>query len=610
MGGGLVQLAVYGSQDIFLTGTPQITFFKAVYRRYTNFAIEPIMQHLIGITNFNEEMNCRIEKIGDLMSRIYIEIDIPKVDLKIRNNSMWSTNLQTAEKQYNLLKNYYSQVYNFISENSQTARNLVKLLRINNIDLDEISKIVGDEKFSKNLKTARQLLSDYVSNSQDINEISNIPEFKDIVTENRYNSLQDIKCLDVISIYKSISNTKKYCDLSDDQYDIIIKNKLLNVIQNSLYTQMYDFYIPIYNAYLIAQKKYQSIKDNSYSERYKFAWVEELGHSLIDFIEIRIGDQIIDRHTGDWMIIFNKLFIHDHHVDNYNKMIGNVKELTVFDDSIKNSYKLIIPLQFWFCRHTGLSLPLIALRYSDVIITIKLKDLSKVCYYQDDPALTSMSTVQSQYDINIVDAKLYVDYVFLDTDERKRFAKSTHEYLIETIQMNEFDDIFSEKYNANLSFSNPTKFITWFVQPNFYRENPTGTNKCQWNNYGIGIDKSISPIDMAYILINGYNITNNNGDMKFFNYMHPYWYFNHSPPDGLNVYSFSIKPTIHQPSATINLSRIDKFSILMEFIKKFINIINDEYQITKGAYMGAYTMNYNILRIMNGMAGLAFQTSH
>ncbi len=115
---------------------------------------------------------------------------------------------------------------------------------------------------------------------------------------------------------------------------------------------------------------------------------------------------------------------------------------------------------------------------------------------------------------------------------------------------------------------------------------------------------------MAYILINGYNITNNNGDTKFFNYMHPYWYFNHSPPNGLNVYSFSIKPTIHQPSATINLSRIDKFSILMEFTKKFVNIINDEYQISKGAYMGAYTMNYNILRIMNGMAGLAFQTSH
>ncbi len=245
MGGGLVQLAVYGSQDIFLTGTPQITFFKAVYRRYTNFAIEPITQHLIGITNFNEEMNCRIEKIGDLMSRVYIEIDIPKVDLKIRNDSMWSTNLQIAEKQYNLLKNYYSQVYNFISENSQTARNLVKLLRINNIDLDEISKIVGDEKFSKNLNSARQLLSDYISNNQDVDEISNIPEFKDIMAKNRYHLLQDIKCLDVIAIYKSISNNKNYCNLVDEQYNNIIKNKLLNVIQNSLYTQMYDFYMPI-----------------------------------------------------------------------------------------------------------------------------------------------------------------------------------------------------------------------------------------------------------------------------------------------------------------------------------------------------------------------------
>ncbi|QGR53906.1 major capsid-like protein [Moumouvirus maliensis] len=600
MGGGLMQLAVYGSQDIFLTGTPQITFFKAVYKRNTNFAIEPIAQHFIGITDFDQEMISVVEKIGDLMSRIYLEIDIPKVSLNIRNESLWSTNLQESKNQYNLISNYYSHVYNFISQNSKIARNLYKLLKINNITINDINKIVENDNFTKEFDKSLELLTDYISSSKEIDEINNI-------STNRYQILQNIKTINIINIYKALSDVKHYTSIPENERDSIIKNKLVNILNNILYKQMYNFYIPIYDAYFDAQNKYQSLKNNTYTERYKFAWVEELGNALIDYVDFRIGDQVIDKQTGDWMIIFNKLFIHEYNMENYNNMIGNVKELTIFDDSVKNQYKLIIPLQFWFCRHTGLSLPIIALGYSDIIVTVKLKELSKLCYYEDNPVLSDMASVQSLYNIHLVSAKLYIDYIFLDTIERKRFAQSTHEYLIETIQYNEYDDIMSKEYNAHLVFSHPTKFMVWFLQPNFYRSNPTGTNKCQWNNFGTKLDGSGNPINSAYIRINTYNITDFNGDMKYFNNIHPYLYFNNSLPDGLNVYSFSIKPTIHQPSSSINLSRIDDLSIAMKFTKEFERMINNED--IKGAYFAAYVMSYNILRIMNGMAGLAFQNS-
>src|SRR5438105_1372479 len=82
MSGGMVQIAVYGSQDIYLTGTPQITFFKIVYRRYTNFSIEAIPQQFIGLINFGQEMSSVIEKVGDLMHKTYLEIDLPAINLQ------------------------------------------------------------------------------------------------------------------------------------------------------------------------------------------------------------------------------------------------------------------------------------------------------------------------------------------------------------------------------------------------------------------------------------------------------------------------------------------------------------------------------------------------
>ena len=602
MAGGLVQIAVYGTQDIFLTGTPQITFFKLVYRRHTNFAIEPIPQYFIGDANFGQEMTSIIDKIGDLMSKIYLEIEIPKVDL-LKNSTHWKKNYQEAKNDYEGIQKYYKIVNDYLAVNTDIARKIFILLKTNNISLDDIQKTMNNGNFINNLVSHRIQLQTYISNNDiDIDNTKHI---------NSFNTVQQINRIDVHLVFNSVIknfNNQKINNLPEE-LEFIKKQELIRIIEKTLYHEMYDFYINIYHIYVSKQKIYQSFLDGTYTERYQFAWVEELGHAIIDKIEIKIGGQVIDKHTGDWLILFNKIFIHEYQIDNYYKMIGNVKELTIFDDTVKNSYKLIIPFQFWFCRNYGLSIPLVALRYHDITINVLLKELSKVCYIEDNQNLPDMANIQSQYNINIINAKLYVDYIFLDSDERRRFAQSTHEYLIETVQYNEFDDIISKQHNAHLNFSHPTKFIIWFVQPKHYRENLTGRNKCQWNNFGTNPDKTGYTLKSAHLRLNSCDRTDPNTNIKFYNYVQPYLYFQHSPTDGFNVYSFALNPMEHQPSASINLSRIDDFGLMISFTNEFMELvkngsINDN---ESGIYLGVYTISYNILRFMSGMTGVAFQ---
>ncbi|ADO18633.1 putative capsid protein 2 [Acanthamoeba castellanii mimivirus] len=589
MAGGIIQLAVYGTQDIFLTGSPQITFFKTIYRRHTNFAVESIVQHFIGDINFGQEIVSVVEKMGDLMSRVYLEIDIPKINL-VKNSSNWIKDKSTAKNDYDKISNFYGLVYNYISVNTDLARKIKFLLSNNNISLNDISLIVLHNQFNSELDKAYTDLYKYINdtNSTDGFIQSQIP-----------------RTFNIINIFKSVYEKNLYIETNNpDEIGSIKKAELLKIINTRLYKQMYDYYIDIYRQYLSKKNIFESFENGTYEENYKFAWVEELGHAIIDYVDIKIGNQVIDKHTGDWFIIFNKLFTKIYQIENYNKMIGNVKELTIFDDKIKKSYKLIIPFQFWFCRNTGLALPLIALRYHEVMFTIKLKELSKVCYVEDNDDIVSMENLQSLYNINLIDAKLYIDYIFLDTIERKRFAQSAHEYLIEVVQYQTFDNIDHSKYNSHLNFSHPTKYIVWFVQPSHYRENPTGKTKCQWNNFGTSPDLTGQPLNNTHLRINSYERTDPNLGVGYYNYVQPYWYFISTPTDGLYVYSFSLKPTEHQPSSTLNLSRIHDFGIYLEFSKELSKIIESN---CSSIFFGTYIMSYNILRFMSGMAGLGFQ---
>ena len=405
MGGGLLQLVAYGAQDVYLTGNPQITFFKVVYRRHTNFAIEAIGQTFNGTPGYGNRVTCQISRNGDLVHRMYLSLQMP--------------------------------------------------------------------------------------------------------------------------------DAKVLC--------------------------------PFY------------------------------GHRVINFVEIEIGGQKIDKHYSHWLYVWNELSLPKSKRSGYNKMVGQTGgNLT--------GKTLYVPLEFWFCRNVGLALPLIALQYHEVKINIQF-ETADLCRGDTDAALT--------FPI----ATLWVDYVFLDTDERRRFAQLSHEYLIEQLQFTGSESVSSTKLNTKLSFNHPCKELVWFANKKSgvstlvdnlnwfnYTTNVSGTNRITLpynynstiiNNNAIA---SANPVLNAKLILNG-NDRFSVRPGSYFNLVQPFQHHENIPTNaGINVYSFALKPEEHQPSGTLNMSRIDTATLSLDF----------QTGLDTNTTLNVYAVNYNVLRILSGMGGLAY----
>ena len=428
MGGGLLQLVAYGAQDVYLTGNPQITFFKVVYRRHTNFAIEAIQQTATGGSTFGSRASFQITRNGDLIHRVYFTCKL--------------------------------------------------------------------------------------TNADGTNAAALVPNF---------------------------------------------------------------------------------------------------GQKLLKTIELEIGGQRIDKHYSEWLYIWNELSLPIGKREGYSTMIGANPYNVCTKLSALKSYELYVPLEFWFCRNVGLALPLIALQYHEVKINIEYETLSNMTdtsatnwTYEEDIVANGNDNGKvalSSTNITLNDANLWVDYIFLDTDERRRFAQLSHEYLIEQLQFTGSESIDQSSSPDNMrtvrmNFNHPCKELIWTVK--------STEATVYWNNFssaknatgviGKGNDylDSVNPINTAKIMLNGNDrFATRNGE--YFSLVQPYQHHEITPDkfhEGINVYSFAIKPEEHQPSGTLNMSRIDTAVLsISSAIKGNINI---------------YAVNYNVLRILSGMGGLAY----
>jgi hypothetical protein len=375
-------------------------------------------------------------------------------------------------------------------------------------------------------------------------------------------------------------------------------------------------------------------------------WVKYLGERLIDYVEISIGGVKIDRHYGEWMHLWNQLSLPAGHEYSYQRMTGNTPDLTRnyrsgisgLSGSTIPSRKLYIPLQFWFCRNPGLALPLIALQYHEVKIDIQFQQLNKLFLL-----ITSTNSIETLTGVSLGETSLWVDYVFLDNDERRRFAQVAHEYLIEQVQFQGEEPINSVLTKVRLPFNHPVKELVWVVQRGVADE------YLQWNNYTSKLDSSphytynntgshllyglvedISGLSLrsygdsgenncvnAKIQLNGQDrFATRTGD--YFNYVQPFNHHTRCPEVGINVYSFALKPEEHQPSGTCNFSRIDNANLLLTVGSNTISdssvsieastnrIIDSSYSGTRYARIRVYAVNYNVLRITSGMGGIAY----
>ena len=295
------------------------------------------------------------------------------------------------------------------------------------------------------------------------------------------------------------------------------------------------------------------------------------GVRVLKDVELEIGGQKIDKITANWMEIWAELTEENHngHVRTGaatfdGTVFQNMSAMGGVTDQGTSQAGAMIPLPFWFCRNPGLALPLIALQYHEVKI------------------ITTLSS-----DAGTDEVKTWVDYIYLDTDERRRFAQVSHEYLIEQLQyVSE-----SAKQNIDLNFNHPVKELIW-----------TGTKNASGS---IAAPQTDPHTDTFYLKLNGHD--------RFAARTADYFtrtqvWEHHTGSGGIDslgsaggsvgnlndsiaVYSFALKPEEHQPSGTCNFSRIDNAQLVASDGTTARDI---------------YAINYNVLRIMSGMGGLAY----
>jgi hypothetical protein len=413
---------------------------------------------------------------------------------------------------------------------------------------------------------------------------------------------------------------------------------------------------------------------------------------MIKTVELNIGGTPIDKHYGDWMNVWYELarkFAHDR---GYDQMIGNTAELTVASAAGTSGATLYVPLYFFCCRNDGLALPLIATQYHDTRVEVEFQPVAQLLC--GSGAASATATMGS--------CSLFVDYVYLDSEERKKFAQASHEYLIEQVQFTGSESVSAGTSNSKfrLNFNHPCKALYWNLQSDkwtsgakFLAFNPksveltrtlatkraalawgtrdvnsglytasgssalaTAINaaRCvlasdlslnntgvdvdnvvilgellplslvstpvselvttglaaratagdgadsadvvvrQWDNYSMQLTRTTNPVSAVLLQLNGQDRFSKR-DGAYFNYVQPWQCHSNTPTDGINMFSFSLNPEEHQPSGTCNMSRIDNATLNLDFAAG-----------VTASKCNIYATNYNVLRIMSGMAGLAY----
>ena len=303
--------------------------------------------------------------------------------------------------------------------------------------------------------------------------------------------------------------------------------------------------------------------------------------SLFNRAELEIGGQLIDRLYSDWMAAWASLSQRHSDTDPF-AMIQNPTYSPA-------GGKVFIPLPFFFHQNPGLAIPLVALQYHEVKFNLELVD---------DAATAATATKRYSWlvDATANDLKVYVDYAYLDTTERRKFAQNAHEYLItqhqQQVQTVPSSGGVASNVDMQLRFNHPVKFLCWQLQ------DLVNTGGAQDKAAGEFFQRTLN-YGTAKLTLNGHDRFTARRETYFMNkqfldswsgQIHP-----NSYARDWSVYSFSLNPAEHQPSGTCNFSRIDNAQLKLTGVAT-----------TVSTPLRVHAENYNVLRIMSGMGGLAY----
>ena len=356
-------------------------------------------------------------------------------------------------------------------------------------------------------------------------------------------------------------------------------------------------------------------------------WMAE---RAIAALELTIGGQRIDKHYQTWWRLYAEVFLNESDKYAWGKMTTMANPLVGNTTTVPLSIsKVYLPLLFFFNRNPGLYLPLIALQYHEVRL-----DFDLTAYY------TSYFGTTNAFEV-------WANYVYLDTEERRRFAQKGHEYLIEQVQHTGGDSIATVNDSAQLvrlSFNHPVKELIWCYQnptatvvngmwnfstgtanihvtcntnpavmnttlphvvgcPHLYASaNTASGSNVFWIEEGVALGGGVAssagyevgPLNQFKLILNGQDRFKEQLG-KYFNQYQPYVYHTGIPYVGIYCYSFALQPEEHQPTGTCNFSRIDNAQVSVALKAG-----------SQATLQKLFAVNYNILRIQSGMGGLAF----
>jgi Major capsid protein N-terminus/Large eukaryotic DNA virus major capsid protein len=381
------------------------------------------------------------------------------------------------------------------------------------------------------------------------------------------------------------------------------------------------------------------------SDQHRFRWIENLSKYALYKYTVTLDTQTIDQRYGEWMDIWSELSISQDKKNIYDKMSGNTDELY---DPTKRTKKIIIrnnkliysyypegtvangpsipeatyyvPLDFWFSRHPGLALPLVALQYQNLDIIIEMRSLYELCQVYDAVAETYVSIptyngrtyttpisfgqflyptdnqpVGTPLDTSVdLDAYLDCQFIYLDTEERTQLAKENNDYLVERVFRTELNGLATQG-TIELKLQNPVKELIWLTR----RSDTVAAN--DWSNFTnrIPSDTTYPIMKSARLLWNGMERIEEK-ERKYFNLVQPYLHHTRGPREGIYVYSFALKPEDPQPTGAFNASSINRIQLYVsnESFEPGADTYDYEYVV--------YSVYNNIFRTMSGMGSMVF----
>lgn len=353
MTGGLIQLVSFGKQDGYLTFNPQITYFKKNYRRHTIFGIELIENIPDQQAEYDNRISFKLNNISDLISKCYVEIELPSLSFieSTQITNLKQNELQNITKNIIKWKTLYENLKKYCMIEIQLYQILISLLDSININLTIIKQ--NTIKFNTKYKKSKD-------------------ELINLIFDNIY---------DDINLSGYILQLDNWGQSDDIYYNesINIKRAKLKEGINKYYTNMVTYLKYYHSNYIFNQNKYNQLKNKNVN----FAWIENLAHYFFTDFEVEIGGQVIEKYSADQSFIYQTHHIKEEQKKIYNSMIGNKENLISFNNNKKNSTTLFLPLNFWFCKDIGSSIPTVALSNSSISINLKLNKLKNLIYFRD-----------------------------------------------------------------------------------------------------------------------------------------------------------------------------------------------------------------------------------